>query len=84
MAKADIGLIGLAVMGQNLVLNIEDHGYTVAVYNRTLERVDEFLAGSAKGRKIVGTHSIEELVDAQETSPRDADGQGRIRRRRRD
>jgi 6-phosphogluconate dehydrogenase len=64
MSKADIGLIGLAVMGQNLVLNMEDHGYTVAVYNRTLERVDEFMAGSAKGRQIVGTHSIEELVAA--------------------
>ena len=63
-AAADIGLIGLAVMGQNLVLNMEDHGYAVAVYNRTLERVDEFIAGSAKGRKIVGTHSIEELVGA--------------------
>ena len=64
MSKADIGLIGLAVMGQNLVLNMEDHGFTVAVYNRTLARVDEFLAGSAKGRKIIGTHSIEELVGA--------------------
>jgi 6-phosphogluconate dehydrogenase len=63
-AKADIGLIGLAVMGQNLVLNMEDHGYTVAVYNRTLARVDEFVAGSAKGRNIIGTHSIEELVGA--------------------
>jgi 6-phosphogluconate dehydrogenase len=62
--KADIGLIGLAVMGQNLVLNMEDHGYTVAVYNRTLARVDEFIAGSAKGRNIIGTHSIEELVAA--------------------
>ena len=62
MSKADIGLIGLAVMGQNLVLNMEDHGFTVAVYNRTLERVDEFINGSAKGRKIIGTHSIEELA----------------------
>jgi 6-phosphogluconate dehydrogenase len=64
MTKADIGLIGLAVMGQNLVLNMEDHGFTVAVFNRTLARVDEFLAGEAKGRKIIGTHSIEELVGA--------------------
>jgi 6-phosphogluconate dehydrogenase len=63
---ADIGLIGLAVMGQNLVLNMEDHGYTVAVYNRTLERVDEFIAGSAQGRKVIGTHSVEELVASLE------------------
>jgi 6-phosphogluconate dehydrogenase len=62
MSKADIGLVGLAVMGQNLVLNMEDHGFTVAVYNRTLSRVDEFIEGGAKGRKIIGTHSIEELV----------------------
>jgi 6-phosphogluconate dehydrogenase len=61
-ARADIGLIGLAVMGQNLVLNMEDHGYTVAVYNRTLSKVDDFIAGSAQGRNIIGTHSIEELV----------------------
>ena len=64
MSKADIGLVGLAVMGQNLVLNIEDHGFTVAVYNRTLSRVDEFLAGEAKGRQIIGTHSVEELAAA--------------------
>jgi 6-phosphogluconate dehydrogenase len=62
MSEADIGLVGLAVMGQNLVLNMEDHGFTVAVYNRTLSRVDDFLAGDAKGRKIIGTHSVEELV----------------------
>jgi 6-phosphogluconate dehydrogenase len=61
-AKADIGLIGLAVMGQNLVLNMEDHGYTVAVYNRTLSKVDDFIAGGAAGRSIIGAHSIEELV----------------------
>ncbi|MGQ9501015.1 MAG: decarboxylating NADP(+)-dependent phosphogluconate dehydrogenase [Anaerolineae bacterium] len=61
-AQADIGLIGLAVMGQNLVLNMDDHGYTVAVYNRTVSKVDEFINGSAKGRKVIGTHSIEELV----------------------
>ncbi len=62
MSKADIGLIGLAVMGQNLALNMDDHGFTVAVYNRTVSRVDEFLAGNAQGTKIIGTHSIEELV----------------------
>jgi len=62
MNTADIGLIGLAVMGQNLVLNMNDHGFTVAVYNRTLSKVDEFLDKGAKGTKIVGAHSIEELV----------------------
>jgi 6-phosphogluconate dehydrogenase len=61
---ADIGLIGLAVMGQNLVLNLDDHGFTVAVYNRTTSKVDEFLAHEAKGTKVVGTHSLEELVAA--------------------
>ena len=64
--KADLGLIGLAVMGQNLVLNMNDHGFKVAVYNRTVSTVDEFLAGNAKGTEIVGTHSVEELVDALE------------------
>ena len=62
MSKADIGLIGLAVMGQNLVLNMADHGYRVAVYNRTTSRVDEFIAGPARGREIIGCHSMEELV----------------------
>jgi len=64
MDKADIGLIGLAVMGQNLVLNMADHGFSVAVFNRTLTTVDEFVAGSAKGKNITGVHSIEELVSA--------------------
>ncbi len=63
MQKADIGLIGLAVMGENLVLNIESKGFTVAVYNRTVSRVDEFLAGRGAGKKFIGAHSIEELVD---------------------
>jgi len=66
---ADIGLIGLAVMGQNLVLNMNDHGYTVAVYNRTTERVDEFIAGPAAGTAVMGFHSVESLV-ASLTSPR--------------
>ncbi len=66
MADADIGLIGLAVMGQNLVLNMNDHGYRVAVYNRTTEKVDEFLAGPARDSRVVGTHSIEALVGALE------------------
>lgn len=57
----DIGLIGLAVMGQNLVLNMNDHGYSVAVYNRTTSKVDEFLADEAKGTKVVGCHTIEEM-----------------------
>ena len=64
MDKADIGLIGLAVMGQNLVLNMADHGYHVAVYNRTTTRVDEFINGPAKDKKITGTHSMEEFVAA--------------------
>ena len=62
MLKVDIGLIGLAVMGQNLALNMNDHGFTVAVFNRSVTRMDEFLAGSAKGTKIIGAHSIENLV----------------------
>jgi len=64
MAAADIGLIGLAVMGQNLVLNMNDHGYRVAVYNRTTSKVDDFLAGPAKDTGVIGTHSIEALVTA--------------------
>jgi 6-phosphogluconate dehydrogenase len=63
-ATADIGLIGLAVMGENLVLNMESHGYTVAVYNRTQARVDDFVAGRAKGKKIIGCNSVKELVAA--------------------
>jgi 6-phosphogluconate dehydrogenase len=61
--KADFGLIGLAVMGANLVLNINDHGYSVIVFNRTVSRVDEFLQQAAKGRKTIhGAHTIEEFV----------------------
>lgn len=59
---ADIGLIGLAVMGENLVLNMESKGFTVAVYNRTVEKVDKFMAGRGKGKNFIGAHSIEELV----------------------
>ena len=60
---ADIALIGLAVMGQNLILNMNDHGYTVVAFNRTVSKVDEFLNDAAKGRKtIIGAHSIEEIV----------------------
>ncbi len=61
MAKADIGLIGLAVMGENLVLNMESKGFSVAVFNRTVEKVDRFVNGRAKDKRIVGCHSIEEL-----------------------
>ena len=59
---ADIGLVGLAVMGENLVLNMESHGFTVAVYNRTVEKVNNFVTGRGKDKKIIGTASIEELV----------------------
>jgi 6-phosphogluconate dehydrogenase len=59
---SDIGLIGLAVMGENLVLNMESKGFRVTVYNRTTQKVDDFLAGRAKGKNITGAHSIEELV----------------------
>ena len=62
MKKADIGLIGLAVMGENLVMNMESKGFTVAVYNRTAEKVTKFVEGRAKGKNIIGTYSIEELV----------------------
>ena len=62
--KADIALVGLAVMGENLVLNMESKGFTVAVYNRTTEKVDHFLAGRGKGKKIIGAHSVKELVDS--------------------
>jgi 6-phosphogluconate dehydrogenase len=67
--KANIGLIGLAVMGQNLVLNMNDNGFKVAVYNRTTSTVDEFLDGPAKDTLVVGTHSLEALVDSL-ASPR--------------
>ena len=58
----DIGLIGLAVMGENLILNMESHGYTVAVFNRTVAKVDKFMEGRGAGKNFIGTHSIEELV----------------------
>ncbi|HPT93883.1 MAG TPA: decarboxylating NADP(+)-dependent phosphogluconate dehydrogenase [Limnochordia bacterium] len=64
MGKADIGLIGLAVMGENLVLNMESKGYTVAVYNRTVQKVTDFVEGRAKGKNIIGTYSLQELVDS--------------------
>ncbi len=61
--KCDFGLIGLAVMGENLALNVESRGYSVAVFNRTTSKVDDLMAGRAKGKKFVGCHSIEELVE---------------------
>lgn len=62
--QADIGLIGLAVMGQNLVLNMEGKGYTVAVYNRTAQRTEEFAAQRAQGKKIIPTYSLSDFVQA--------------------
>ena len=63
MKKADIGLIGLAVMGENLTINMESKGFTVAVFNRTTSKVDNFIAGRAAGKNIIGCHSLEELID---------------------
>ena len=60
--KGDIALIGLAVMGQNLIMNMNDHGFTVVAYNRTVAKVDEFLAKEAKGSKVIGARSIQEMV----------------------
>ena len=61
--QGDIGVIGLAVMGQNLILNMNDHGYTVVAYNRTTSKVDDFLAGSAKDTNIIGAYSLQELIN---------------------
>ena len=63
MSKADIGLIGLGVMGENLILNMESKGFTVACFNRTVSKVDNFINGRAKGKNIIGCKSIEELVE---------------------
>jgi 6-phosphogluconate dehydrogenase len=63
MAEADIGLIGLAVMGENLILNMESKGFTVACFNRTVSKVDNFISSRAKGKNIIGCHSIEELAE---------------------
>lgn len=61
--QADVGLIGLAVMGQNLALNINDHGFKIAVFNRTVSKVDDMLAGPAKGTNVIGAHSLEEFFN---------------------
>jgi 6-phosphogluconate dehydrogenase len=63
---SDIGLVGLAVMGENLILNMESKGFTVTAYNRTIDKVDAFLAKNAKGKNIRGAHSVEELVNSLE------------------
>ncbi|MHC4739023.1 MAG: decarboxylating NADP(+)-dependent phosphogluconate dehydrogenase [Planctomycetota bacterium] len=69
MAQADIGLIGLAVMGENLILNMESKGFTVACFNRTVSKVDDFIKGRAKGKNIIGCKSVEEFIAALK-SPR--------------
>jgi 6-phosphogluconate dehydrogenase len=70
VATCDIGLIGLAVMGQNLVLNMNDHGYKVAVFNRTVSKVDDFINHEAKGTQVVGAHSVEEMCSLLKTPRR--------------
>src|ERR1700685_4867122 len=69
-ASCDIGLIGLAVMGQNLVLHMNDHGYKVAVVNRTVSKVDDFINNEAKGTQVVGAHSLEEMCGLLKTPRR--------------
>lgn len=68
--EADIGLIGLAVMGQNLILNMNDHGFVVCAFNRTVEKVDEFLKNEAKGTRVIGAHSLDEFVSKLKTPRR--------------
>ena len=60
--QSDIGLIGLAVMGENVALNIESKGFPISVFNRTVSKVDDFMNGSAKGKRFFGAHSLEEFV----------------------
>ena len=60
--KADIALIGLAVMGQNLILNMNDHGFIVVAFNRTVSKVDDFVNNEAKGTKVIGVHSLQEMA----------------------
>lgn len=66
---ADIALIGLAVMGQNLILNMNDHGFVVCAYNRTTEKVKSFLENEAKGTKVIGAYSLKEMISTLK-SPR--------------
>ena len=65
-ASSDIGLIGLAVMGENLALNIESKGFPISVFNRTVSKVDEFIGGRAKGKKFFGAHSLAEIAEELE------------------
>ncbi len=67
MSQADIAVVGLAVMGENLILNMESKGFTVACYNRTVSKVDDFINGRAKGKNIIGCHSVEEMVKSLKT-----------------
>ncbi len=67
MKKQNIGLIGLGVMGQNLILNMEDKGYSIAVYNRTSAKTEDFAESAAKGKNILPTYSLEEFVNSLET-----------------
>src|SRR4051812_16419452 len=69
-AQGDIAVIGLAVMGQNLILNMNDHGYKVVAFNRTVEKVDHFLANEAAGTDVIGAHSLEEAVSNLKTPRR--------------
>ena len=69
-SKADIAVIGLAVMGQNLILNMNDHGLTVVAFNRTVSKVDDFISNEAKGTEVIGAHSIEEMVSQLKTPRR--------------
>jgi 6-phosphogluconate dehydrogenase len=62
--QADIGVVGLAVMGENLILNLADKGFTVACFNRSTEKVDAFIGGRAAGKRIIGCHRIAQLVDS--------------------
>src|SRR5688500_14008845 len=70
MSQCDIGLIGLAVMGENLALNIESRGYSIAVFNRTTSVVDDLIKGRAAGKKFVGCHSVEDLVKSLKAPPK--------------
>ena len=82
-ATADIALIGLAVMGQNIILNMNDHGYVVCAFNRTTSKVDDFLANEAKGTKVIGAHSLAGNGRvAEEAAPRHDAGEGRQAGRR--
>ncbi len=67
MKKADIAVVGLAVMGENLILNMESKGFTVACFNRTVSKVDDFMTGRAAGKNIIGAQTIEELIESLET-----------------